>query len=106
MFINNLSKLIPEIKFIEFDPKYRLAADIDYLGYVGNNAIGIQIKIATAKTKIDNCFISERMEYSFKSFRRKFGGKAFAVIFSIKAQIQNKEIIKDIKKEIKRLKMK
>jgi|SRR3989344_477532 len=105
MFINNLSKLIPEIKFIEFDPKFRLSADIDYLGYVGNKAFGIQIKIVTAKTNLGNYFMSERMKHSFQSFKHKFGGEVF-IIFSIKEQIQNKEIIEDIRKEVRRLKIK
>jgi len=104
MFIDNLSKLIPEIKFIEFDSKFRLSADIDYIGYVGNNAFGIQIKPITAKANFGNYSMSERMKHSFESFRRKFGGEVF-IVFSIKEQIQNKEIIEDIRKEIKRLKI-
>jgi len=42
------------------------------------------------------------MKGSFKKFKNKFGGEVF-IVFSIKEQIQNKEIIEDIRKEIKRL---
>lgn len=101
MIIDNLSKLIPDIKFIEFDSKFRLSGDIDYLGIIGKKAIGIQIKPITSKANFGNYSISERMKGSFQRFNNKFGGKVF-IIFSVKEQIQNKEIIEDIRKEIQR----
>ena len=54
-----------------------------------------------------NYNITERMSGSFQDFEKKFGGKVF-VIFSSRQgnrkDIVNKEIIKDIEKEIERLK--
>jgi hypothetical protein len=42
------------------------------------------------------------MKVSFADFEEKFGGKVF-VVFSLDGDIANKEIIKDIQKEIERL---
>lgn len=101
---DNLAKIFSEVKFIETDPKLDQSGDVDYLGYVGNKAFGIQIKPVTAKANFGNYSISERMKGSFGKFRNKFGGEVF-IIFSSKEQIQNKEIIEDIRKEVRRLKI-
>jgi hypothetical protein len=45
---------------------------------------------------------AERMKASFADFEEKFGGKVF-VVFSLDGEIANKEIIKEIEKEIERL---
>ena len=43
------------------------------------------------------------MKASFRDFENEFGGKVF-IIYSIDDEIVNKEILKNITKEIKRLK--
>ena len=104
---DGLSKIFPEIEFEESDPELDHAGDIDYIGKVGEHAFGIQIKPITANANFGNYKITERMSASFQDFEKKFGGKVF-VIFSTrtgnKKDIVNKEILKDIEKEIGRLK--
>ena len=99
----NLAKQFTDVKFIESDPQLDHAGDIDYLGWVGNKAFGIQIKPVTAKANFGNYSISERMKASFEEFEKKFGGKVF-IIFSIDDKIENEEILSDIEAEIIRLK--
>ena len=78
------------------------------VGKVGSKAFGIQIKPITANSNFGNYKITDRMSGSFQDFEEKFGGKVF-VIFSArtgnKKDIVNKDIIKEIGKEIKRLKV-
>jgi len=100
---DNLAKLFLQVKFVESDPALDHAGDIDYLGYVGNKAFGIQIKPITAQANFGNYSSSERMKASFREFEEKYGGKVF-IIFSIDDEIKNKEVIKEIEAEIKRLK--
>lgn len=104
---DGLAKIFPEIEFKESDPELDHAGDIDYLGKVGNKYFGIQIKPITANANFGNYKISERMSESFNDFEEKFGGKVF-IIFSArtgnKKDIVNKEVIKEIRKEIDRLK--
>ncbi len=104
---DGLAKIFPEVTFEESDPELDHAGDIDYIGRVGDKAFGIQIKPITANSNFGNYNITERMSESFQDFEKKFGGKVF-VIFSSRQgnrkDIVNKEIIKDIKKEIERLK--
>ena len=99
----NLAKRFTDVKFTESDPQLDHAGDIDYLGWVGDKAFGIQIKPVTARANFGNYSISERMKASFEEFEKKFGGKVF-IIFSIDDKIENAEILKDIKSEIIRLK--
>jgi len=99
---DSLEKEFPQVKFVESAPELDHAGDIDYLGYVGNKAFGIQIKPVTAKANFGNYSPSERMKASFREFERKYGGKVF-IIFSIDDEIQNKEVLKEIEKEIDRL---
>ncbi|OFY62227.1 MAG: restriction endonuclease, partial [Bacteroidetes bacterium RIFCSPLOWO2_02_FULL_36_8] len=40
---DNLAKEFPNVKFVESDPELDHAGDIDYLGWVGKKAFGIQI---------------------------------------------------------------
>ena len=98
-----LEKKFSNIKFVESEPELDHAGDIDYLGYVGKKAFGIQIKPITAKANFGNYSPSERMKASFREFERKYGGKVF-IIFSIDDEITNKEVLKDIEAEIDRLK--
>ena len=101
---DGLSKIFTDIVFEESDPELDHAGDIDYIGKVGDKAFGIQIKPVTAKANFGNYSATERMKASFADFEEKFGGKVF-VVFSLAGEIANKEIIAEIQKEIKRLKM-
>ena len=47
--------------------------------------------------------LSERMKRNFFDFEKKYQGKVF-IVFSLDGEIGNKEVIEEIKKEIKRLK--
>ncbi|MFM9951071.1 MAG: hypothetical protein ACKV1O_24260 [Saprospiraceae bacterium] len=78
-------------------------SDVDYLGYVGEKAFGIQVKLATANSNFGNYSISERMQASFQDFEADYGGKVF-IIFSLDGEIANKEIVIYIEQEIDRLK--
>ncbi|MHB1663863.1 MAG: MjaI family restriction endonuclease [bacterium] len=100
---DNLVKRFPDVNFLESDPQLDHAGDIDYLGYIGYKAFGIQIKPVTAKANFGNYSVSERMKASFEEFKQKFGGKVF-IIFSIDDKIKNEEVLKEIEAEIARLK--
>ena len=101
-----LSKKFPEVRFEESDPALDHAGDIDYVGFVGEKAFGIQIKPITAGANFGNYNISDRMRASFSEFEKKYGGKVF-IVFSSRSDnkkvIQNKEVIAEIQNEIKRL---
>ena len=105
MVIDNLARKYPTVKFIEFDPAQDLdlVGDIDYLGYVGAKAFGIQIKPVTAKANFGNYSATERMKASFRDFETKYGGKVF-VVFSIDDEIKNTDVLEEITEEISRLK--
>lgn len=97
-----LAKEFPEVKFVESEPELDHAGDIDYLGWIDDKAFGIQIKPVTAKASFGNYSPSERMKASFREFEKKYGGKVF-IIFSVDDEIKNKEILKEVQDEIKRL---
>ena len=99
---DNLAKKFPDIKFEESDAELDHAGDIDYLGWVGERAFGIQIKPITAQSNFGNYSVSERMKASFEDFTERFGGKVF-IIFCEKEEIKNNEIIGQIAEEIERL---
>jgi len=99
---DNLAKTFPNVKFEESDPELDHAGDIDYLGWVGDKAFGIQIKPVTAKANFANYSVTERMKASFEDFTKKFGGQVF-VVFSIDGTIKNVEVVGQIAEEIKRL---
>lgn len=99
---DGLAKLFPAIKFEESPSELDHAGDIDYLGYVGEKAFGIQIKPVTAQSNFGNYSVSERMKNSFRDFENDFGGKVF-VVFSLSGEIANKNVIQEIEKEIQRL---
>ncbi len=99
---DNLAKEFPNVKFEESDPELDHAGDIDYLGWVGEKAFGIQIKPVTAKANFGNYSATERMKASFSDFTKKFGGQVF-VVFSIDDKIKNEEVIGQIAAEIKQL---
>jgi len=100
---DGLAKHFPEVRFVESETDLDHAGDIDYLGYVGKYAFGIQIKPITAKANFGNYSASERMKANFSDFEKKYKGKVF-IVFSLDGEIGNKEVIKEIEKEIKRLK--
>ena len=99
---DGLSKIFTDIVFEESDPELDHAGDIDYIAKFGNKAFGIQIKPVTAKANFGNYSATERMKASFAEFEEKYGGKVF-VIFSLDGEIANKDVIKEIQKEIERL---
>ena len=99
---DNLAHEFPHIRFEESDPELDHAGDIDYLGWVGEKAFGIQIKPITAKANFGNYSATERMKASFADFTEQFGGQVF-VVFSVDDKIQHTEIIGQIANEIQRL---
>lgn len=99
---DNLAKEFPQVRFEESDPTLDHAGDIDYLGWVGKKAFGIQIKPITAKANFGNYSSTERMKASFIDFSQKFGGNVF-VVFSEKEKIKNEEVIGQIAAEIELL---
>ncbi len=100
---HGLAKIFPNIKFEESPSELDHAGDIDYLGYVGEKAFGVQIKSVTAMANFGNYSISERMKNSFQDFEDDFGGKVF-IVFSREGEIANRNVIQEIEKEIGRLK--
>jgi len=99
---DNLAKEFPQVRFEESDPTLDHAGDIDYLGWFGDKAFGIQIKPITAKANFGNYSATERMKASFIEFTKKYGGKVF-IVFSVDDKIQNDEVIEQIANEITRL---
>lgn len=102
---DNLAKRFPAVRFEQSDPEFDHAGDIDYLGWIGDKAFGIQIKPVTAKANFGNYSASERMRASFDEFTENFGGKAF-IIFSLDGEIGNPEVLEQIEAEIKLLRSK
>lgn len=101
-----LEKKFPNIIFEESDADLDHTGDVDYIGKVGNKAFGIQIKPVTANSNFGNYKPSERMQANFEDFEEKYGGRVF-IVFSTKMnnkkEIQNKDVILEITKEIERL---
>ena len=100
---DGLAKYFPFVKFEESPPELDHSGDVDYLGYIGEKAFGIQVKPVTAKSNFGNYSISERMKASFQDFEADYGGKVF-IVFSLDGEIANKEILIYIEQEIDRLK--
>jgi len=99
---DGLAKLYPFIKFDEVPLELDYVSDVDYLGYIGGKAFGIQVKVATVELNFEYS-ISERMKASFQDFEADYDGKVF-IIFSLDGEIANKEVLKEIEQEIDRLK--
>ena len=99
---DGLAKKFPYVTFEESDPELDHAGDIDYVAKVGKYQFGIQIKPVTANANFGGYSLSERMKASFSDFTEKYGGKVF-IVYSLKGEIANKEVIESIKKEIERL---
>jgi hypothetical protein len=100
-----LAKHFPEVKFEESAAELDHAGDIDYLGWVGAQAFGIQIKPVTARSNFGNYSISDRMRASFQDFTDRFGGKVF-IVFSLDGEVAHPTVLGEIAEEIKRLKKK
>lgn len=100
---DGLAKHFPAVKFVESDNDLDHAGDIDYLGFIGEKAFGIQIKPITAKANFGNYSVSERMKANFFDFEKKYQGRVF-IVFSLDGEIGNKTVIKEIEMEIQRLK--
>ncbi len=100
---DGLAKIFSDIQFEESSPELDHSGDIDYLGFVGSKAFGIQIKPITSKSNFGNYSPSERMKASFQNFTNDFSGKVF-IVFSLDGEIGNKEVIEEINIEIERLK--
>ena len=99
---DNLAKEFPQVRFEESDPELDHAGDIDYLGWVGNKAFGIQIKPITSKSNFGNYSATERMKASFINFTKRYGGQVF-VVYSIDDKIKNVEVIAQMAAEIERI---
>jgi len=99
---DGLSKKFPSIKFEESSPQLDHAGDIDYLGWVGDKAFGIQIKPVTARANFGGYSLTERMKASFEEFTQTYGGKVF-IVFSLDGEIGNPEVLDQINNEIERL---
>ena len=103
---DGLAKIFPDIEFKESDTELDHAGDVDYLGFVGKRAFGIQIKPITANANFGNYNISDRMSASFNAFTNKYGGKVFIVFSSRSGSnkiIQNEDVLEEIRNEIRRL---
>lgn len=100
---DGLARHFPEIRFEESDPELDHAGDVDYVGWVGKKAFGIQIKPLTARANFGNYTPSERMKANFEAFKKRFGGPVF-IVFSLDGEIGNPEIVEKIREEIERLK--
>ena len=96
---DNLAKEFPQVRFEESDPELDHAGDIDYLGWVGSKAFGIQIKPVTIKSNFGNYSATERMKASFIHFTKQYGGQVF-VVYSIDDKIKNLEVLAQIAAEI------
>jgi hypothetical protein len=99
---DGLAKIFPHVRFEESPTELDHAGDVDYMGYVGSHAFGIQIKPVTARSNFGTYSPSERMKANFKAFEEEFGGKVF-IVFSLNGEIANREIIPQIELEINRL---
>ncbi len=99
---DGLAKKFTNVKFEESDPELDHAGDIDYVAKVGKYQFGIQIKPVTANANFGGYSLSERMKASFNNFTEEYGGKVF-IVYSLKGEIANTEVIDNIRKEIERL---
>jgi hypothetical protein len=102
---DTLAEEFPDTVFEETNPDLDHAADIDFIGKVGNKAFGLQIKPITAHASLGNFSVTARMEQSFRDFERQFGGRVF-IVYSVQDRIQNTEVIDQIAAEILRLRKK
>lgn len=100
---DGLAKVFTDIVFEESDPELDHAGDIDYVAHVGKYQFGIQIKPVTANANFGGYSLTERMKASFNDFTEKYGGHVF-IVYSLKGEISNVEVVDEIRREIERLK--
>ena len=101
---DGFAKIFPTYQFEESEPELDHSGDVDYIMKVKSCAIGFQIKPITAESNFGSFSLSERMQHSFDDFKEQYGGCVF-IIFSLKGEIANTEVIADIQKEIDRLEL-
>lgn len=93
----------PESAPDEWDRKY----NVDFFIKIGEHYLGIQIKPVNKNVQLSEIFEElEIQKKSHASFLKKYGGNVFYVFSSNiegKKQIQNPEVIFEMKKEIERL---
>lgn len=100
---DGLAKRFRDVTFEESNPELDHAGDVDYVARVGKYQFGIQIKPVTANANFGGYSLSERMKSSFNNFTEKYGGKVF-IVYSLKGEIANADVIGKIADEIQRLK--
>jgi hypothetical protein len=76
-----LVKVFPGVIFEESEADLDHAGDIDYIGRVGKNAFGIQIKPVTANSNFGNYKPTERMQLNFNAFEEKSRWKSIRGVF-------------------------
>ncbi len=99
---DNLAHQFPNVRFEDSEPETEHSCDIDFLGHVGDKAFGLQIKPVTAKANFGNYSPSDRMRASFQDFTEQFGGKVF-LVYSLKGEVANAEVVQQIALEVGRL---
>ncbi len=102
--IKNVKDLLPGVTIETFEPEHDadLCGDIDFIGLVGKQAFGIQIKLFASLSNSRNYSMSERMRNVFDDFTTKFGGKVF-IVYSVEDEIANSEVIGEIEIDVSRL---
>jgi hypothetical protein len=95
-----------EVKIHPAPDEWDRLYNVDFYIEVEGKYIGLQIKPTTFEHTFEDYKWKDMQRASHLKFQEKFGGKVFTV-FSIrsgkKKEIYNKEVIEEIKKEIKRL---
>jgi len=95
-----------EVKIHPAPDEWDRLYNVDFYIEVEGKYIGLQIKPITFEHTFEDYKWKDMQRASHLKFQEKFGGKVFTV-FSIKSgkkkEIYNKEVIEEIKKEIKRL---
>ena len=99
---DGLAKKFKDVSFEETDPELDHAGDIDYVAKIGSRQLGIQIKPVTARANFGGYSLPERIKASFADFTEKYGGKVF-VVYSLKGEIANADVVDRIAEEIDRL---
>lgn len=98
----NLSKRFPEVHFEESEADLDHSGDVDYLGWVGSKAFGLQIKPVTASYAFGGYSVSDRMRTQFEDFEDKYGGRVF-IVYSVAKEVKNTDVYGAIKTEVDRL---
>lgn len=105
MIKENLEKILG-VEIEEAPDKWDRLFNVDFFIKINDNYIGLQIK-PTGYDFIPQIIKEKKLQKeTHKKFTKKYGGKVFYV-FSVKKDrkkiISNREVIEEIKKEIKRL---